>query len=171
MQIRSFVRCLAVAALTVLVGCTGDSGTSTPTGPSSSTAAPAAPATLSLTGIRSVPDGTGVQYNTDFQLTADGTFPSGTQFVWNFGDGSSTTTTRRRQPAVSTARPASSMSRLKLAAARRARLATRQVSTRSLIGTLARDGHRLHAASRCAPGAHHRIRIAGLEPNAAMARR
>jgi hypothetical protein len=48
---------------------------------------------LGLASISSEPSGVGVQYNTEFQFTANGTFPSGTQFVWRFGDGSTTTTT------------------------------------------------------------------------------
>jgi PKD repeat protein len=34
-----------------------------------------------------------VQYNTDYRFEALGTFPAGTQFVWQFGDGATSTTT------------------------------------------------------------------------------
>jgi hypothetical protein len=133
MQIRSLVRSIAVIASALLAACGGDSDTPTPTGPSSSTPPPAASVTLSLTGIRSVPDATGVQYNTDFQLTADGTFPSGTQFVWNFGDGSSTTSTT---PTVGRVYGQAGVFNVAVEArsGSSSALASRQVSTRSLLG-------------------------------------
>src|SRR5262245_24681092 len=89
---RHLILSLVVTAV-VGVGCAGESGTSasTLTGPTPIATSDPQPQ-LSLSGISSVPEGTGVQLNTDFQLTANGWFPSGTEFVWNFGDGSSTTT-------------------------------------------------------------------------------
>jgi hypothetical protein len=45
--------------------------------------------TLSL---QAEPTGVGVLFNTDFRFTASGTFAEGTQFVWQFGDGTSATT-------------------------------------------------------------------------------
>jgi hypothetical protein len=134
MRIRLFVVCCAVAVST-FSGCSGDSGTSTPTGPSgtSSTPPPAAPASLSLTGIRSVPDGAGVQYHTDFQLTAEGSFPSGTQFIWNLGDGSSTTTTT---PTVGRVYGQAGVFNVTVEArsGSASASANRQVTTRSLLG-------------------------------------
>ena len=93
------IRRLAVSLLLIgplfVVGCGGGNPVvSTPTAPTTptSTIPPVAETPFSLQGVASTPDGTGVQYNTNFQFTASGSFPSGTQFVWNFGDGSSTTT-------------------------------------------------------------------------------
>lgn len=84
---------ILVTMLAVLhAGCAGDSGSSSPTSPTPSPVAAVATPPLSVQSISSVPDGAGIQYNTDFQLTAVGSFPAGTEFVWNFGDGSSTTT-------------------------------------------------------------------------------
>lgn len=91
MQLQGFVRSVVFAPV-LFAGCTGQSGVAVvPTAPSTTNTI-VAEAPLSLQGISMVPDATGVQYNTDFQFTAAGNFPSGTQFVWNFGDGSSTTT-------------------------------------------------------------------------------
>jgi hypothetical protein len=91
---RLLIPALMMAA--AVAGCAGESGTAlTPTGPTTTatvTPPPATDTTLSVSTIQSVPDGAGVQFNTDFQFTAAGLFPSGTEFVWNFGDGSSTTT-------------------------------------------------------------------------------
>jgi hypothetical protein len=83
---------MLLVALTSLGGCAGDSGDpALAAGPTSPTPTATSP-TLALSSIASVPDGAGVQYSTDFQFTATGTFPGGTQYVWRFGDGSSVTT-------------------------------------------------------------------------------
>jgi hypothetical protein len=113
-------------------GCAGESGTTvtTPTGPTvTSVDSPA----LSLTSIASVPDGAGVQYNTDFQFTATGTFPAGTEFVWSFGDGSSTTTS---SPTVGRLYGQAGVFGVTVNARRGAESASaaRQVSVRSMIG-------------------------------------
>lgn len=87
---RPFILSLIVSSLAI-AGCAGDSGDGSPTSPTATQPGP--PAGLAVSGINSVPDGAGVQFTTDYQFTATGSFPSGTEFVWNFGDGSSTTTT------------------------------------------------------------------------------
>jgi hypothetical protein len=91
MQLPDLSRFLLFGTLFFAAGCNnGDPAVSNlPTSPTPPAAGPTA---LVLGAISAVPDGAGVQYNTDFQFTADGSFPSGTQFVWRFGDGSSTTT-------------------------------------------------------------------------------
>jgi hypothetical protein len=99
MLIRRLVVLLLLTVPLFAAGCDREnSGTAAPATPTPVSTTPPAAVQLSLQGISSVPEGTGVQYNTDFQLTAAGTFPAGTQFVWNFGDGSSTTTS---SPSVS----------------------------------------------------------------------
>ncbi len=90
MQIRQFALAFALLTPMFLAACSDDEPTAT------SPTAPTPPAVVetpfALNAITSVPDGAGVQFNTDFQFTAQGSFPTGTQFVWRFGDGSSTTT-------------------------------------------------------------------------------
>lgn len=128
-SILSLVLVLALA----WTGCAGESGDaiSTPTSPTTVTTPPAP--SLSLTSISSIPDGTGVQYNTDFQFTANGSFPSGTQYVWRFGDGSSVTTT---SPTVSRLYGQSGVFDVSVEARSGSDVATatKQVSVRSLIG-------------------------------------
>lgn len=70
--------------------CSG--GKTTPTGPTVASTPPASTA-VSVQSIRVTPSGTGVLHNTDFQFEAVGSFASTAQFVWQFGDGSTTTTT------------------------------------------------------------------------------
>jgi hypothetical protein len=128
---RSLLPALLSTAL-AFAGCAGESGTaaSTPTGP---TVAAVNSPSLSLASIASVPDGAGVQYNTDFQLTATGTFPAGTEFVWTFGDGSSTTTST---PTVGRVYGQAGVFPVTVNARRGAESAsaTRQVSVRSMLG-------------------------------------
>lgn len=133
MLLRRFVMSLLLAAPLLATGCDREnSGLATPTTPTSTTP-PAAATPLSLQGVSAVPDGTGVQYNTDFQFTADGTFPSGTQFVWNFGDGSSTTTS---SPSVSRVYGQAGVFTVSVEARGGAgsATATRPVSVRSMLG-------------------------------------
>jgi hypothetical protein len=86
---------LALCVLLPVAACNNDNPavSNVPTGPT----AVAADVPLAVQSIATVPDGAGVQYNTDFQFSANGSFPAGTQFTWRFGDGSSTTTS---SPAV-----------------------------------------------------------------------
>jgi hypothetical protein len=91
---RQLILSLVVTSFAV-IGCAGDSGTATsPTSPTPTSTAtqPGPEAQLSVSGLASVPDGAGVQFVTDYQFTVSGSFPSGTEFVWNFGDGTSATT-------------------------------------------------------------------------------
>jgi hypothetical protein len=129
------MRCLVPALLSTslaFAGCAGESGTavSTPTGP---TALAVDSPALALASIASVPDGAGVQYNTDFQFTATGTFPAGTEFVWSFGDGSSTTTST---PTVGRVYGQAGVFGVTVNARRGSESASaaRQVSVRSLLG-------------------------------------
>ncbi len=77
-------RILTAVALIVCVSCSDDG----PTFP----AAPSQAAPLSVSSLRVTPTGVGVLFNTDFAFEAVGAFPGATQFVWQFGDGSTTTT-------------------------------------------------------------------------------
>jgi len=80
---------IILAAPLQLSGCSGSNTT-----PTSPTAPPVAVTpTVSLQSIRTTPSGTGVLHNTDFLFEAVGTFPAGSQFGWQFGDGSTATTT------------------------------------------------------------------------------
>jgi hypothetical protein len=130
---RQLTLSLIVTTLTV-AGCAGESGTDvSPTSPTSVASGPAPEAQLSLASIASVPDGAGVQFNTDFQFTAAGSFPSGTEFVWQFGDGSSTTTST---PTVSRTFGQAGVFGVNVTARRGAESASaaRQVSVRSMLG-------------------------------------
>ncbi len=130
-SMRRLIFSLVLTALTA--ACAGDSGTAvTPTSATTTTVASPSPP-LSLSSIASIPDGAGVQYNTDFQFTATGTFPAGTEFVWNFGDGSSTTST---SPTVGRLYGEAGVFAVTVTARRGGETATvgRQVSVRSLIG-------------------------------------
>ncbi len=91
MQMPVFVRFAPLFTSLLIAGC---NNASTPMSnlPTAPTATTITEPPLALSSISTVPDGAGVQYNTDFRFTANGTFPSGTQFVWRFGDGSATTT-------------------------------------------------------------------------------
>jgi hypothetical protein len=134
MQLRAFAGSLFLIATLLVCGCAGSSGTpTTPTPTASVSTPPAADVALSLQGVNAVPDGAGVQYNTDFQFTAVGTFPAGTQFVWNFGDGSSTTTS---SPAVSRTYGQAGVFAVAVEARSGASsgVVARQVSVRSLMG-------------------------------------
>lgn len=75
-----------LVAASLVGGCSDND--STPSSPTAPTPAAAGETALMVQSLSSIPDGTGVQYNTDFQFTANGSFPAGTQFTWRFGDGS-----------------------------------------------------------------------------------
>jgi hypothetical protein len=133
MPILRYARCFTLLTPLLLAGCdTANSGAPIPTAPTSTTP-PVAVAPLSLHGITMVPDGAGVQFNTDFQFTAAGSFPAGTQFVWNFGDGSSTTTS---SPSVSRLYGQAGVFGVSVEArsSGAAALASKPVSVRSLVG-------------------------------------
>jgi hypothetical protein len=133
MQIRAFAGSLLVVSSFLVGACAGDSGA--PTTPTLVTVVtpPAAEVSLALNGVSAVPDSTGVQYNTDFQFTANGAFPAGTQFVWNFGDGSSTTTS---SPSVSRIYGQAGVFNVSVEARQGSAsgLASKQVSVRSMLG-------------------------------------
>lgn len=86
-----------VVAAVVVCGMTGAmcgrGGNSTAPTPTAPTAAPTPVPTVSLQSLRTTPSGVGVLHNTAFLFEAVGTFPAGSQSVWQFGDGSSETTT------------------------------------------------------------------------------
>lgn len=133
---RQLVLSLVAVTALIVAGCAGDSGTdlSSPTSPTpTSTTQSGPPTQLTLSGINSVPDGTGVQFNTDFQFTAAGSFSPGTEFVWNFGDGSSTTT---NGPTVSRTFAQAGVFGVNVTARRgtESAFAARAVSVRSMIG-------------------------------------
>jgi len=133
MPIRRFLLSLVLTSPLLASGCDREnSGVSTPTPPTSTTPS-VVESPFSLQGISAVPDGTGVQYNTDFQFSAAGAFPSGTQFVWNFGDGSSTTTS---SPSVSRVYGQAGVFNVSVEARSGANsaVATRPLSVRSLLG-------------------------------------
>jgi hypothetical protein len=102
-----------------------------PTAPTATT--PTETTAFSLASISTVPDGTGVQYNTDVQFTANGTFPSGTQFVWRFGDGSATTTNTPTASRVYSQAGVFDVS-VEARAPSGSASASKQVSIRSIIG-------------------------------------
>lgn len=133
MDTRRVVVAIFLIGPWLVAGCGGASSTPTaPTAPTTVTP-PVAAVALSLQGITAVPEGTGVQYNTDFQFTAAGTFPSGTQFVWNFGDGSSTTTSSTSVSRVYGQAGVFNVSVEARSGASTA-VATRPLSVRSLLG-------------------------------------
>lgn len=101
--------------------------------PTAPTPTASAEPTLSLQGINATPEGTGVHFNTDFQFTAAGTFPSGTEFDWNFGDGTTATTT---SPTVSRIYAEAGVFGATVTARRggTSASAARQVSVKSLLG-------------------------------------
>lgn len=135
---RHFVLSLVAVTALIVAGCAGDSGTDN-SGPTSPTPTPTTttqsgpPTQLSLTAITSVPDGAGVQFNTDFHFTAAGSFPAGTEFTWNFGDGSSTTSS---SPTVSRTFGQAGVFGVNVTARRgsESAFAARAVSVRSMIG-------------------------------------
>jgi hypothetical protein len=133
-EMRQLILSLVVSAITV-AGCAGDSGvaSSSPTSPTPTTTQAGPQPQISLSGITSVPDGAGVQFNTDFQLTAAGSFSPDTEFVWNFGDGSSTTTST---PTVSRTFGQAGVFTVNVTARRSGESvsATRPVSVRSMVG-------------------------------------
>ena len=132
MQIRLFSSSSAVLALMMAAGCDGANPAAAPTAPTAQTTT-AVPEAISLQTITTVPDGAGVQFNTDFQFTAAGSFPAGTEFVWNFGDGSSTTTT---SPNVSRVYGQAGVFGVSVNARRgsESASASKQVSVRSMLG-------------------------------------
>jgi len=69
----------ALIAVAIVLGTVACGGSSSPTAPSPTSQ------NLSVQAIRATPEGVGVQYSTEFQFDAAGTFPTGTQFVWQFG--------------------------------------------------------------------------------------
>lgn len=134
---RQFILSLAVVSALSVAACAGDSGSeiSSPTAPTatSTNPQPGPGPQPSVSGITSVPDGAGVQFATDFQFTATGAFPAGTEFVWNFGDGASTTTTA---PNVSRVFGQAGIFGVNVTARRGSETASaaRPVSVRSMIG-------------------------------------
>lgn len=128
---KAIMSAVTVAFLPVLlVGCGG-------TKPSSPAPTPTAPTVVtpqvSIQTVQATPDGTGVQHNTDFQFVATGSFPTGTQFTWQFGDGTSAITT------VPTANRIYSQTgsfgvTVEARAGSSSAAGTRQVSVRSLVG-------------------------------------
>jgi len=132
---RSLILSLVVTSF-IVSGCAGDSGneTASPTSPTPTVTTPVTPqATLALSSINSVPPGAGVQFATDYQFTADGSFTSGTEFTWNFGDGSSTTTST---PTVTRIFGQSGVFNVNVTARRGTETASssKPVSVRSMVG-------------------------------------
>jgi hypothetical protein len=134
MQMPVFVRFAPVFIILLAAGCNNasDAVSNLPTAPTA-TSTTTESTTLALSSISTVPDGTGVQFNTDFQFTAQGSFPSGTQFVWRFGDGSATTTNTPTASRVFGQAGVFNVS-VEARAAGATASAARPVSVRSIIG-------------------------------------
>ena len=131
MTIRRFVGSFAVLTPLLVAGCDADNPAAAISTAPTPTAAAAAPLTLQAVSV--VPEGAGVQFNTDFQFTATGTFPAGTEFIWNFGNGSSTTTS---SPTISRIFDQAGVFGVSVQARQgsSSAAAARQVSVRSLLG-------------------------------------
>lgn len=82
MHMLNPIRVTVVLLVAASIGCSSG-GAESPTSPSRP----------SMQSITTRPSGVGVLHNTEFEFTAVGGFPSSTQFVWQFGDGSTVTTT------------------------------------------------------------------------------
>lgn len=131
MQIRLLVSAVAATATLVVAGCGG--GDPAPTAPTATPAAVPDTTPFNLQGLTSQPDGAGVQFNTDFRFTAAGSFPAGSEFIWNFGDGSTTVTT---SPTVSKTYGQTGAFAATVTARRGSDsgTVTRQVTVKSLLG-------------------------------------
>jgi len=75
---------LSMVVVLLMSSCSSDS----PSAPTPTAQAVA----LAVGSMRAIPAGVGVVHNTDFAFEAVGTFPAATSFAWQFGDGSSATT-------------------------------------------------------------------------------
>lgn len=130
MQIRVLVSAVVAIATLVVAGC---GGSPTPTAPTPTATVVPDTTPFNLQGLTSKPDGAGVQFNTDFQFTATGSFPAGSEFIWNFGDGSTTVTT---SPTVSRTYGQTGAFAATVTARRGSdsATATRQVTVKSLLG-------------------------------------
>ena len=118
---------IGLSALLAALATAACGGSSTPTAPSPSTQ------TLSVQAVQATPNSVGVQYNTEFQFDATGTFPTGTQFVWQFGDGASTTTSTPRGT-HSYAQTGKFAVTMEARSGASSATATKAVSVRSLVG-------------------------------------
>lgn len=114
----SLITALATAA------CSGSSSPTAPTPPAQN---------VSVQSIQPTPSGTGVQFNTDFQFDAQGSFPTGTQFTWQFGDGSTGTTSAPRGTHIY-AQAGNFTVTVEARLGANSSVSTRQVSVRSMVG-------------------------------------
>jgi hypothetical protein len=152
----SLVTALATAA------CSGSSSPTAPTAPAQN---------VLVQSIQSTPAGTGVQFNTDFQFDAQGTFPSGTQFTWQYGDGSTGTTTAPRGTHIYTQTGNFTVT-VEARLGANSSVSTRQVSVRSLVGRWLGTvtGHTTFPANRQIPIPSFELVVAAAPAPAAGAR-
>ncbi len=121
----------AVVSATLVAGACDEA---TPAGtPNPSPTAPTSSPTVSVQSLRATPDSMGVLYNTDFSFEATGTFPSGVQFLWQFGDGTSTTTSAPSASHTYTQTGNFGVT-VEARAGSNSSAATKQVAVRSLVG-------------------------------------
>lgn len=153
----------AVGAL--LVAGTACGGSSSPTSPTTTTP------TLSVQALQATPDSVGVQFNTEFQFDAAGTFPAGTQFTWQFGDGSSATTSTARGTHSYT-QVGNFVATVEARSASATATATKTVTVRSLVGRWVGtiSGHSTYPANRPLPIPSFELIVTGASAPAAGAR-
>lgn len=123
-------RLAAIVVGGLLSSMCGGGTASTPTTP---TAASVPAPTVSLQNLRVTPSGVGVLYNTAFHFEAVGTFPAGSQFVWQFGDGTSETTTTPSTSHIYS-QPGGFGATVEARIGSSSAAATSQISVRSLVG-------------------------------------
>jgi hypothetical protein len=119
---------VSLIVVIVLFGC-GGNGTGSPTSPTS----PSSPKSVSVQALTVAPEGAGLIFQTNFSFQAVGTFPTGAQFTWQFGDGSSTVTDTPTATHVYQ-RTGEFGVIVEARAGGNTAASTRQVSVRSLVG-------------------------------------
>ena len=152
---------VAFIAIVTALGTVACGGSSSPTAPSPTSQS------LSVQAIRATPEGVGVQYSTEFQFDATGTLPTGTQFVWQFGDGTSTTTSTPRSTHIY-AQTGSFGVTVEARSGSSSASAAKSVSVRSLVGRWIGTvtGHTYYPANRPIPIPRFELVVSGVVPPA-----
>lgn len=158
-QKRLLIVLLAVAHSS----CGGSDAPSTPTSASATV--------LSVQSIQRLPSGAGVQHGTDFQFDAQGTFPSATEFRWQFGDGTTAVTATNRVTHIYS-QTGTFSTVVEARAGSNSAAATVQVVVRSLVGRWVGtvSGHTGYPANRQIPIPRFELTVNGVTAPAQGAR-